>query len=137
MTNKNNPRQKSPKGESNFNPMNVGESGGTNGNNSDNSGFSLGNNSFGFNFDSEEGNPSPVNSEAGGKSDEDHGGRNEEADTREGQEVRVRNSTANSGEACVTIAQSSTLPKSTGSGGGGGGGQDLKMGTSKFCATDV
>ena len=44
----------------------------SNGDNSDNSGFSLGNNSFGFNFDSEE-NTSPVNSDAGTKSDEDGG----------------------------------------------------------------
>lgn len=42
-----------------------------NGDNSDNSGFSLGNNSFGFNFDSEE-NTSPVNSDSGAKSDEDN-----------------------------------------------------------------
>lgn len=62
--------------ESNYNTINLNPAGGTNGNNSDNSGFSLGNNSFGFNFDSEEGNPSPENSEADGKSDEDNVGDN-------------------------------------------------------------
>lgn len=44
-----------------------------NGDYSDDSRMSLGNNSFGFNFDSEECNPSPVNSDAGTKSDEDNG----------------------------------------------------------------
>jgi PAS domain-containing protein len=50
---------------------------GGNGDNSDNSGsgfISIGNNSFGFNFDSEDGaSPSPVHSDAGTKSDEDGG----------------------------------------------------------------
>jgi hypothetical protein len=44
-----------------------------NGDYSDDSRMSIGNNSFGFNFDSEECNPSPVNSDAGHKSDEDNG----------------------------------------------------------------
>jgi len=44
-----------------------------NGDYSDDSRMSIGNNSFGFNFDSEECNPSPVNSDAGTKSDEDSG----------------------------------------------------------------
>jgi len=44
-----------------------------NGDLSDNSAVSIGNNSFGFNFDSEECNPSPVNSDADTKSDEDNG----------------------------------------------------------------
>jgi hypothetical protein len=127
MSNENNTRQKSSKGDQNFNPMNVGEAGvGTNGNNSDNSGFSLGNNSFGFNFDSEEGNPSPVNSEAGGKSDEDNGGRNEESDTRERQEVRVSTSASNGGETCLAIVPSTVLPKSTADS------KDLKISASKF-----
>lgn len=122
MSNENNTRQKSSKGDQNFNPMNVGEAGvGTNGNNSDNSGFSLGNNSFGFNFDSEEGNPSPVNSEAGGKSDEDNGGRNEESGTRERQEVRASTSASNGGETCLAIVPSTVLPKST------AGSKDLKI----------
>mmetsp|Transcript_15536 Transcript_15536/g.29301 ORF Transcript_15536/g.29301 Transcript_15536/m.29301 type:complete len:512 (+) Transcript_15536:317-1852(+) len=119
MTINNKSQQTSSKEDTNFNPINVGEAAGTNGNNSDNSGFSLGNNSFGFNFDSEEGNPSPVNSEGGGKSDEDNGGRNEDSDTREGQEVSVRTSTSNGGEACVKT----TLPKSV------DGSQNLKIST--------
>uniref|UniRef100_A0A7S3Q2Z9 BHLH domain-containing protein n=1 Tax=Chaetoceros debilis TaxID=122233 RepID=A0A7S3Q2Z9_9STRA len=52
---------------------NSNSNGDNSGDNSDNSRFSLGNNSFGFNFDSEDGH-SPSNSDAGAKSDEDASG---------------------------------------------------------------
>lgn len=52
------------------------------GNNSDDSNqYSIGNNSFGFNFDSDEVNPSPVNSDGGFKEDNGRDSKNTAAST--------------------------------------------------------
>ena len=63
-------QQASSKPSGNRNSNSNALTNGDNSDNSENSRFSLGNNSFGFNFDSEDG--SPVTSDAGAKSDEDN-----------------------------------------------------------------
>lgn len=63
-------QQASSKPSGNRNSNSNAMTNGDNSDNSENSRFSLGNNSFGFNFDSEDG--SPVTSDAGAKSDEDN-----------------------------------------------------------------
>lgn len=79
----------------------------SNGDNSDNSGFSLGNNSFGFNFDSEDNsspNNSANNSDSGAKSDEDNGsssntnsnGQNNQQSQKQKQQVQVISVSENS-----------------------------------------
>jgi len=66
-------RRKTNKAPTSRSTINGSATASNNGDISDDSRISLGNNSFGFNFDSEECNPSPVNSDAGTKSDEDNG----------------------------------------------------------------
>lgn len=72
-TESSNPRNMNKTSRSSGGNSNSNSNGDNSGDNSDNSRFSLGNNSFGFNFDSEDGH-SPSNSDAGAKSDEDASG---------------------------------------------------------------
>lgn len=89
---------KSLKGGTDSSEGGSSSSNGQGGNNSDNSALvSLGNTSFGFNFDSEEGNSSPPNSERNGGSDSDSGKGNSEPksndEAKEAEKEKESNST--------------------------------------------